>query len=47
MHGRMIHGQRGGKLFEESQLYDIHGRVCTSSNPKSETNTLFTVPTSY
>ena len=27
MHGRMIHGQKQGKLFEESQAYDIHGRV--------------------
>jgi hypothetical protein len=30
MHGRMIHGQNQGKLFEESQAYDIHGRVCLS-----------------
>jgi hypothetical protein len=28
MHGRMIHGQKHGQLFEESQAYDIHGRVC-------------------
>jgi kynurenine 3-monooxygenase len=28
MHGRMIHGQKNGELFEESQAYDIHGRVC-------------------
>jgi hypothetical protein len=28
MHGRMIHGQKQGKFFEESQAYDIHGRVC-------------------
>ncbi len=28
MRGRMIHGRRpGGELFEESQDYDIHGRV--------------------
>lgn len=27
MHGRMIHGRRGDDLFEESQLYDAHGRV--------------------
>lgn len=27
MYGRMIHGEKKGKLFEESQAYDIHGRV--------------------
>jgi len=27
MHGRMIHGEKNGKIFEESQAYDIHGRV--------------------
>ncbi|KAF2756276.1 FAD/NAD(P)-binding domain-containing protein [Pseudovirgaria hyperparasitica] len=27
MHGRMIHGKRLGKLFEQSQAYDIHGRA--------------------
>jgi kynurenine 3-monooxygenase len=27
MHGRMIHGEKYGKIFEESQAYDIHGRV--------------------
>jgi kynurenine 3-monooxygenase len=26
MHGRMIHGERNGKIFEASQAYDIHGR---------------------
>jgi len=26
MYGRMIHGERNGSLFEESQAYDIHGR---------------------
>ncbi|KAF2436899.1 FAD/NAD(P)-binding domain-containing protein [Tothia fuscella] len=26
MHGRMIHGQKNGQIFEESQAYDIHGR---------------------
>lgn len=26
MQGRMIHGERNGKIFEESQAYDIHGR---------------------
>ena len=30
MHARMIHGRRkNGELFEESQKYDAHGRVCT------------------
>lgn len=29
MHGRMIHRQnKDGKLFQESQKYDAHGRVC-------------------
>lgn len=27
MHGRMIHGEQFGKLFEDSQQYDIYGRV--------------------
>ena len=28
MHGRMIHGkERSGELFQESQAYDVHGRV--------------------
>lgn len=27
MHGRMIHGQDGDNFTEESQDYDIHGRV--------------------
>ena len=27
MHGRMIHGARNGELYEESQAYDVHGRV--------------------
>lgn len=27
MHGRMIHGEKQGELYEESQNYDIHGRV--------------------
>ncbi|OCK82524.1 kynurenine 3-monooxygenase [Lepidopterella palustris CBS 459.81] len=26
MHGRMIHGERQGKLFQDVQLYDVHGR---------------------
>ena len=31
MHGRMIHGKKPtGELYEESQLYDAHGRVCES-----------------
>lgn len=29
MHARMIHGRRNdGTLYEESQQYDAHGRVC-------------------
>ena len=32
MHGRMIHGRKNETLFEESQAYDIHGRV--SNFPK-------------
>ena len=32
MHGRMIHGRRKtGDLYEESQAYDAHGRVCSST----------------
>ena len=27
MHGRMIHGEQKGKLYEQSQAYDIRGRV--------------------
>ncbi|THY29040.1 kynurenine 3-monooxygenase [Aureobasidium pullulans] len=27
MHGRMIHGEKQGELYEESQNYDIHGRA--------------------
>ena len=31
MHGRMIHGRRqSGELYQESQEYDVHGRVRTS-----------------
>ncbi|OCL13724.1 kynurenine 3-monooxygenase [Glonium stellatum] len=26
MHGRMIHGEKHGNLFQEPQLYDVHGR---------------------
>lgn len=33
MHGRMIHGRRHGELYEESQSYDVHGRV--SFHPSS------------
>lgn len=30
MRGRMIHGRRQtGELYEESQQYDVHGRVCS------------------
>ena len=29
MQGRMIHGKsRTGELYQESQAYDVHGRVC-------------------
>lgn len=28
MHGRMIHGRKGDDVFQESQKYDAHGRVC-------------------
>lgn len=32
MHGRMIHGRRKtGELYEESQAYDAHGRVRSST----------------
>lgn len=27
MYGRMIHGKKRGKLFEEAQSYDAQGRV--------------------
>ncbi len=27
MYGRMIHGESNGKLFEQAQVYDVHGRV--------------------
>lgn len=27
MHGRMIHGAKQGEIYEESQNYDIYGRV--------------------
>ncbi|KAL9038986.1 MAG: hypothetical protein Q9214_005059, partial [Letrouitia sp. 1 TL-2023] len=34
MHGRMIHGKKpGGEIYEEPQLYDVHGRVRTSTKP--------------
>lgn len=35
MHGRMIHGRRHGELYDESQPYDVHGRVSTppQTNP--------------
>ena len=32
MHGRMVHGENGGELFEQSQAYDVHGRVRTISH---------------
>jgi kynurenine 3-monooxygenase len=27
MHGRMIHGEQDGTLYEQSQAYDVHRRV--------------------
>lgn len=30
MHGRMIHGAKQGEIYEESQNYDIYGRVFNS-----------------
>jgi hypothetical protein len=30
MHGRMIHGAKQGEVYEESQNYDIYGRVIDS-----------------
>jgi len=33
MHGRMIHDQKHGNLFQEPQLYDVHGRVSQASSP--------------
>ena len=27
MHGRMIHGRQRGRLFEQSQQYDVHKKV--------------------
>ncbi|PNS21948.1 Kynurenine 3-monooxygenase [Sphaceloma murrayae] len=32
MHGRMIHGEQFGSLFEESQQYDIHGRYISAAD---------------
>lgn len=31
MHGRMIHSEKHGRISQESQAYDIHGRVCINS----------------
>lgn len=34
MMGRMIHGKKkSGELYEESQAYDIHGRVRLMKSP--------------
>ena len=42
MHGRMIHGRdkTTNEIFEESQLYDVHGRVCrpVKSIPSNHTD---------
>ncbi|KAF2102824.1 FAD/NAD(P)-binding domain-containing protein [Rhizodiscina lignyota] len=32
MHGRMIHGKKHGKLFEEAQLYDAQGRFIRAAD---------------
>jgi hypothetical protein len=35
MRGRMIHGKdRAGELYEKSQDYDIHGRVCSPTQQR-------------
>lgn len=31
MRGRMIHGEKHGRMSQESQAYDVHGRVRTNS----------------
>ena len=31
MRGRMIHSEKNGRISQESQAYDIHGRVCINS----------------
>jgi hypothetical protein len=31
MRGRMIHGEKNGRISQESQAYDIHGRVRINS----------------
>lgn len=36
MRGRMIHGRRpNGALYEQSQDYDVHGRVSTDPCPRA------------
>lgn len=39
MYGRMVHGEKKGKLFEESQSYDIHGRVIHLISPQGKSLT--------
>lgn len=33
MHGRMIHSEKNGEIYEQSQQYDIHGRVGYPKRP--------------
>lgn len=34
MYARMIHGMENGRMFEQSQAYDVQGRVsCSSYSP--------------
>lgn len=40
MHGRMIHGVDDGDFTEESQNYDIHGRVRAELSPPLENDIL-------
>lgn len=35
MYGRMIHGEKTGELYEQSQQYDIHGRVSQNIHPST------------
>lgn len=41
MRGRMIHGEKNGRMSQESQAYDIHGRVRMNAVKKS---LLLTIP---
>jgi len=46
MHGRMIHGIKNDELFEESQIYDVHGRVSDSRSVIPYVRLISTVCTS-